>query len=309
LALSPFARSLSTPLCPAGGLFIHYIKYLSLLFALKSFAYNNKLWHQSTKPLILHFHHPSSMTMKLSVAHVILAATVATTSARLFSNDVTRTLQGDDTITTTATTAIACPLNIATVCGADGASYDNECVAVAAGTTVVSDGECPKACTMEYVPVCGVDSVTYGNACMAEAQGVQVVSEGICNETVVCPMNYDPLCGADGVTYSNLCEAAQAAISSEGECPPVICTTDYTPQCGKDGNVYSNKCEADAAGVEIAYEGECTVCTMEYDPQCGANGQTYSNMCLAGLEKVEIAYAGECEPVACTLDYTPGTYN
>ena len=137
-----------------------------------------------------------------------------------------------------------------------------------------------RACTADWRPVCGVDGVTYGNKCMAA--DVEIAFEGECKKThtctpqekenKICTREYMPVCGNDGKTYATGCTACSEGVESyiEGECEPdshtcteeekqaEMCTLDYKPVCGDDGTTYGNACQACSSGkINTWTEGEC----------------------------------------------------
>jgi hypothetical protein len=48
--------------------------------------------------------------------------------------------------------------------------------------SVCATSKCePLACTLEFAPMCGSDGVTYSNACMARGAHVTIVRQGPCS--------------------------------------------------------------------------------------------------------------------------------
>ena len=192
------------------------------------------------------------------------------------------------------------------VCGCNGLTYGNSCGAQAAGTNLVSDGECGivpvKTCGGKMGLPCAPGEICDPNQCGADVMGVCKIKP---NQPCPKTMEAAQQCGCDGTTYANECERLNAGVgkAADGPCKPnggVPCF----PMAGVVPCPADQFCKSPLGLCGMV--GTCTakpgVCPMLFKPVCGCDGQTYGNSCEADAAMTSTASDGECAKPGCQMD-------
>lgn len=114
----------------------------------------------------------------------------------------------------------------------------------------------PSGCPRDCPGVCGCDGETYCNDCIAASMGVDVLRDGPCESSGdSCGGFAGDTCDRGQWCDYGGCPSPDAVGSCAPR--PEACPDIFDPVCGCDGNTYSSGCQANAAGVNIRSRGAC----------------------------------------------------
>lgn len=197
-----------------------------------------------------------------------------------------------------------CPQIFAPVCGADGQTYSNACLAACARQDVVSDGACPTPeCRTDAD--CDASEACVGGSCVVPS----CRADGDCPGDASCRGGtcVAPACRIDG-------DCAPGETCVEGQCRVPACRTDGDCAPGlrcEDGLCAVDRCANDlecGAG-RACLDGVCRVLECRRDADCSAG-----NVCVDGSCQVPACRAdgdcrrgdrcvgGTCRPPVCRTD-------
>ncbi|MFH1591398.1 MAG: Kazal-type serine protease inhibitor domain-containing protein [archaeon] len=190
-----------------------------------------------------------------------------------------------------------------------------------AANTCSDEEKANKACTREFRPVCGDDGQTYANPCVACSSGaVNSYVEGECPKPIggerdehgcLRPAGYSwneeiSACIREWELDEDQRKAAKIVVAPMSFRPITVVSVD-TARCPGCFTVHIQGAQDYQASVtledwKIVSAHTCTdeekenmVCTMDYTPVCGDDGKTYGNACMGCASgKIDSHTPGEC---------------
>ena len=155
-----------------------------------------------------------------------------------------------------------CSRTLNPVCGCNGITYNNECLAHSAGVSVISLRNCPTTSTNNDTGGGGGDIIpNIGNLPTKCILDFSKLTSSSSTTTTTCPE--DQFCQVEVGSCSTSMSTTTTTTIAPGTCQPKpkLCTLMYDPVCGCDHRTYGSECAAQGVGMSVAYEGECTTTT------------------------------------------------
>ncbi|HIN85703.1 MAG TPA: hypothetical protein EYN06_04410 [Myxococcales bacterium] len=208
-----------------------------------------------------------------------------------------------------------CSETVAWVCGCDGSSYTNSCIAAIAGINVAAVGacNCPAInCTSATAPVdttgdgcpdscsssgcksnleCGVGKFCYFSPSLCSGPGICIATD----DDLCLKSGPFEICGCDGKTYDDYCAASAVGVNiqAKGPCELECKIATVKSDCGIE-----TFCEL-PIGVCSGEQGACVLdadlCVEGDNPVCGCDMKSYANDCERQKNKVQKLKDGKCE--------------
>ena len=186
------------------------------------------------------------------------STTNSTTTSNSTTNSTT-TNNSTENSTTTSNSTIE-TLNVTNL------PFLNNITLVAGNDITANPGQAPLncSCAANMNWICGSDGNSYSNACVANCSNISVAYNGRCLDcNLPCSMNLQPVCGVNNLTHLNLCHLlciSRFQYQSEGWCSEqanCLCVSGGPQVCGIDGNFYASECAANCAGMSLQPYARC----------------------------------------------------